>query len=373
MPAFDADGPEQLRQLFDDHLDVGLHHGAQLAVYRDGELAVDCAGGITGPDGDETTTETRHVLFSSTKPLAGTCLHQLVEQGELAYEDRVVDHWPAFDRGDDGKAAVTVEHVLSHQAGLPTSPADSRPEDWIDWEATVEHVEDAELSFEPGSTAAYHALTYGWLVGELVRRASGQPIDEYAREHVFEPLGMDRTTIGLGDGDPAAELVGFEEFDRCRAQPFGLESGSNAESAALFNREGVRRAVVPAATGIGTARDLGRFYACIANGGELGGTRILEAETVERATAPHVAVEHDGTLGTPRRYGLGFVVGGSPYDKYGAVSPASAFGHGGLGSSVGWGDADAGLALAYVTNGVRDEYEHRARVAAAGDAARQVL
>jgi len=372
MPTFDADGPDQLRQLFDYHLEVGLHHGGQLAVYRNGELVVGCAGGVTGPDGEETTARTRHVLFSCTKPLAGVCLHRLVEDSDVDYADRVVDHWPEFDRGDEGKDAVTVEHVLSHQAGLPQTPADGRPDRWNDWEAVVEMMEEAELQFEPGSTAAYHALSYGWIVGELVRRVAGQPIDEYAREHLFDPLGMDHTSIGLDEGE-AAELVGFEEFDRCRSPSLGLETGTNAESAALFNQEGVRRAVVPAATGIGTARDMARFYACMANGGELGGARILEESTVERATRPHADVEHDGTLGSPRRYGLGFVVGGSPYDKFASVSPRSSFGHGGLGSSVGWSDADADLALAYVTNGIRDEYEHRARVAAAGDAARRVL
>lgn len=372
MSVFEADAPEQVRQLFEYHLEMGLHHGGQLAVFRDGECVVDCAGGVTGPDGEETTAETRHVLFSCTKPLAGVCLHQLVEAGDVSYDDTVVDHWPEFDRGDPGKAAVTVEHVLSHQAGLPLTPADSRLDVWNDWERVVELVEEAELRFDPGSTAAYHALSYGWLVGELVRRVAGQPIDEFAQEHVFEPLEMDHTTIGLTEGD-AAELVGFEPFDRCRDPSLGLDTGSNAESAARFNQEGVQQAVVPAATGIGTAHDLGRFYACMANGGELGGTRVLDQETVERATTPHAEVEHDGTLGSPRRYGLGFIVGGSPHDKYGAVSPPTTFGHGGLGSSVGWGDSADGLALAYVTNGIREEYEHRARTAAASDAVRTLF
>ncbi|MFB6171984.1 MAG: serine hydrolase domain-containing protein [Haloarculaceae archaeon] len=372
MPVFEADGPEQVRQLFEYHLSAGLHHGGQLAVFRDGECVVDCAGGVTGPDGEETRTDTRHVLFSSTKPLAGVCLHQLAEAGDVAYDDRVVDHWPGFDRGDPGKAAVTVEHVLSHQAGLPLTPADSRIDLWNDWERVVDLVEEAELRFEPGSTAAYHALSYGWLVGELVRRVSGQPIADYAREHVFEPLEMANTSIGLREGS-AAELVGFEPFDRCRDPSTGLDAGTNAESAARFNQEGVRRAVVPAATGIGTARDLARFYACLANGGELDGARVLDPETVARATTPHAEVEHDGTLGGPRRYGLGFVLGGSPYDKYGAVSPPTTFGHGGLGSSVGWGDAADGYALAYVTNGIRDEYEHRARTAVVSDAVRDLL
>jgi len=369
---FDADGPEQVAQLFDVHLDVGLHHGAQLAVYVDGELEVDLAGGVTGPDGEETTPEQRHLLFSCTKPYAGACLHYLVDDGHLDYDDQVVDHWPEFAEEGTTKAEATVRHVLSHQGGFPLVPVDGKPDRWADWDAITASVEAADLAFAPGTTAAYHALSYGWAVGELVRRVSGTPIQEYAREAVFEPLGMDDTSIGLAAGDPddVATLVGFEEFDRCRHPDAGLGGLSNREVAERFNRESIHRAVVPAATGIGTARDMARFYACVANGGELDGVRILSEAVVEEATTVQAEVERDGTLGTPRRYALGFVLGGTPWDKYGTLSSRRVFGHGGLGSIVGWGDPAAGIGFAYVTNGIRDEYEHRVRVNALADAVR---
>ena len=369
---FHADATEQVGQLFDLQLEAGLHHGAQLAVYVDGELVVDLAGGTTGPDGAETTPGQRHVLFSCTKPLAGACLHRLVDEGRLDYDDRVVDHWPQFAEAGTSKAEVTVRDVLSHQAGLPTVPIDAEADRWDDWDAIAASVEDADLAFEPGSTAAYHALSYGWAVGELVRRVSGRPIESYVDEAVFGPLGMDDTSIGLREGDPddVATLVGFEEFDRCRRPDGGGGGMTNAEAAAQFNEESVRRSVVPAASGIGTARDVARFYACLANGGELDGVGLLSTETVERATSVQAEVERDGTLGSPRRYGLGFVLGGTPWDKFGTLSPDHVFGHGGLGSIVGWGDPEAGIGFAYVTNGIRDEYEHRARVNAMADAVR---
>jgi len=363
---------DDLRSFLDYHLDVGLHHGAQLAVYHEGECVVDFAGGVTGPDGDPTASDRRHVLFSCTKPFAGACLHRLVDQGRLSYDDRVREHWPSFADPDTAKAEVTVRHVLSHQAGLPAADVDERPEDWRDWDAIRESVEAADLAFEPGETAAYHALTYGWIVGELVRQVTGTPIDEYAAEHVFDPLGMDDTAIGSADGD-VATLVGFEPFDRCREPGVGLESMTNAEAAAAFNDPAVRGAVVPAATGVGTARDMARFYACFAGGGELDGTRLLSEETVERALERQVRVGRDGTLGVPRRYALGFERAGEVQDKYGTLAPERVFGHGGLGSIVGWGDPEADLGVAYVTNGIRDEYEHATRASTVADAVRRAV
>ncbi|MDY7080844.1 MAG: serine hydrolase domain-containing protein, partial [Halobacteria archaeon] len=331
MSVFDADGKTKIRQLFDNHLEAGLQHGAQLAVYKDGEQVVDFAGGVTGSDDadddevQDTTTDTKHVLFSTTKPYAGVCLHQLVEDGEASYDDQVVEYWNAFDRGDDRKADVTVRHVLSHQVGMPIGTADADPDSWSDWDSVVEMTEEDSLHFEPGEKPAYHALTYGWLVGELVRRISGTPIDKYARENVFEPLGMDDTYIGLPDSIPADEvatLTGYEEFDRCRTPDVGLGTLDNREAAELFNREDVRRSVVPAATGIGTASDMAKFYACLVNGGELDGERILQEGTVDEATAVEAETEEDYTLGVPRRYALGFERGGTPWDKYGVLTPS---------------------------------------------------
>ena len=135
----------------------------------------------------------------------------------------------------------------------------------------------------------------------------------------------------------------------------------------------MHRAVVPAATGVGTARDMARFYACLANGGELDRTRLLDPETVETATSVQVEVETDATMKVPRRYALGFERAGTAWDKYGTLAPRTTFGHGGLGSIVGWGDPESGLAMAYVTNGIRDETEHAQRACEMADAVRRAF
>ena len=369
---FTSDPPRRVEQLFETHLEVGLHHGAQLAVYADGEEAMTLAGGIDAPDGEEVSTDTRFLLFSCTKPFAAACVHKLVDEGALAYDDPVVEHWPEFADGGD-KERVTVRQVLSHQAGMPASPLDERPEAWGDWGAVVEAMEEASLSFGPGTSAAYHTFTFGWLVGELVHRASGDPIEEYARREIFEPLGMHDTSIGRREEDREATLVGFEDLDRCRDPGIGLEDISNEEAADVFNADAVREAVVPAATGIGTARDMARFYACLVNGGELDGTRILSEEVVEEATTEHASVARDDTLGVPRSYGLGFVLAKPAVNSFGVLAPENVFGHAGLGSSLGWGDPDAGLGFAYVTNGIRETYEHGARVTVASEAVRDAF
>jgi len=362
---------QQLRAAFDRHLDVGLHHGAQLAVYVDGDLVVDFAGGTTGPDGDETTSETRHLLFSCTKPYVGVALHRLVERGDADYGDPVVEHWPEFADAGARKAEITIRQVLSHTAGIPYGEFDDQADQWGDWDAVVRAMEEIEPVFEPGERPAYHTFNYGWVVGELIRRISGQHVDEYVAENVFEPLGMDRTTIGLADGgDDVATLSGFEAFDRCRDPDEGLDIPAS-ESAAAFNDEAVQRAVIPAATGIGTAREMARFYACVAGGGELDGTRLLAEETVAEATRTHAETDSDGTLSRPARYALGFWTGGLANDMFGSLSRERMFGHAGLGSIFGWGDPELNVGFAYVTNGIREEsWEHKARVGELSDAVR---
>lgn len=376
MSSLDTDEVEQLRGVFERQIDVGLHHGAQLAVYSDGECIVDFAGGVLEPDGAETTPSTRHIVFSCTKPFVGVAVHQLVEEGTLSYDDPLVEHWPEF--ADDGseKAEITIGQVLSHTAGIPFGELDQQPEKWADWDAVVEAMETIEPVFPPGTQPAYHTANYGWLAGELLQRVTGKPVREVVAERVFEPLGMSDSSIGLDDSDDTevvATLSGFDEFDRCASPGEGLGIPA-ADSAATFNDENLLRAVIPAANGISTARDMAKFYGCLANGGSLDGAELLSGDTLDHATEIHAETDSDGTLSRPAQYGLGFWVGGLANDMFGTVSEESQFGHAGLGSCFGWADQEQNVGFAYVTNGIREEsYEHAARVNALSDAVQLLL
>jgi CubicO group peptidase (beta-lactamase class C family) len=370
-PTVVPDGVDRIERTFEYHQALGLQHGSQLVAYRDGERVVELAGGVDSPDGDDVTADTRFLLFSCTKPYAAACLHVLADRGEIGFDDRIVEYWPEYADSETPKAETTIRHVLSHQAGVPEMSIDDEPERWNEPAAVDCAVEGADLLFEPGETAQYHVLSFGWIIAGLVRRIDGRRIDQFAREEVFEPLGMDRTHIGVPEDDPdtGATLTGFEPFDRV-GEPEPIVGYTTEEAAAEFNQEFVRRSVAPGATGVGTAGDLARFYACYANGGELEGTRLLGEGTVQEATSVQVEVEPDG-VATAQRYGLGFQLGGALPDRHGVPDPAETYGHAGLGSSISWADPDSGLAFAYVTNGIRDSYEHDVRMATMGETVRR--
>lgn len=373
--SFVSRGTDRVEKLFESHLEQGLHPGAQLAVYHEGELVVDLVGGTDGPGGEEVSTNSRFLLFSCTKPYAAACVHQLADRGTLDFDDPLVEHWPTFAEEGTEKAEVTIRQMLSHQAGMPAVAVDEEYDSWNDPDALAAGIEEADLDFSPGETAEYHTLSFGWLVGELVRQVTGQRIDEYAREEIFDPLEMCRTSIGIPEEEPndVATLVGFEPYDGSDSDP---SIGSTTEEvAALFNEESVLRAVVPGANGVGPARELARFYACYLNGGEFGGTRLLGSETAEEAAAVQVEVPpgSDEPVGSGQRYGLGFQLGGALPDRYGIGVPSTTYGHAGLGSSISWADPESGIAFAYVTNGIRDDYEHNVRIAAMGETVRNEL
>jgi CubicO group peptidase (beta-lactamase class C family) len=221
-------------------------------------------------------------------------------------------------------------------------------------------MEEIELMWEPGHDTGYHPLNFGWVVGELVRRIDGRPIDRFLREEVTGPLGMQDTYLGI-----PAELEGRV------ARLYAMDSEVDPQAAAAFNHPDVHQAVIPAGGGIGTAPDLARFYAMLAAGGALDGVRILSPESVERAVAVQVEVHRDRSLGIPMRWALGFHLGGNRIDLFGYDTSPRAFGHGGHGSSVGWADPHLELAVAIITNGMRGPADHALRAAALSAAIRK--
>src|SRR5215213_2273001 len=337
----------EVERLFIEQLNpLRLHPGAALAVYHHGRLVLDLAAGFADTQrGEPVRQDTVFLLFSSTKPLASIALWQQIERGAAALDDPVAAHWPAF--ASNGKTGVTLRHVLSHRGGFPLTPPDLTPEHWGDWGWAVRAIETMPLSYEPGTVSAYHQLTQQWVCAEVVRRLDGRAYAEYLRAELTGPLGMDETFVGLpSDQDHRAACLHATENTDERER----------ELLRRFNRREIRRAVVPAATGFSTARDMARFYAALAAGGELDGARLLRPETVAQMLQIEVDGEIDRIFDIPVRRGLGFELGGltDPRRHWpGATSTMRTFWHGGFGSSVCWGDADTGVAMAFLSNGVR--------------------
>jgi len=323
-----------------------LFPGAALAVYRHGELALDLVGGYADTQsGEFVRASSLFPLFSGTKPFGAVALWQQIERGKLTPDDRVADYWPAF--GANGKGEVLVRHILSHRGGFPTTPPELEVKLWGNVEIVNRAIESMPLTHPPGAVPAYHFVTQHWVIAELIRRLDGRAFDEYLADEITRPLGMWDTFVGVPvtrDGDvvklhatDGADEMSLAALRETRSVPF-------------------HQMVVPGGSGVSTARDMARFYAAIAAGGGLGGVSILKPDTVDRMMQIEVDGEIDVTFDAPVRRGPGFELGGlaDPRRHWpGATSTVQTFWHGGMGSSVCWADRDSGLAMAFLSNGIR--------------------
>ncbi|MBM3943089.1 MAG: beta-lactamase family protein [SAR202 cluster bacterium] len=352
----DSRALERVRKVFDQQIDAGLHPGAALAVYWHGRLALDLQAGQANAKTDRPVQpDTMFVLYSATKPLAAICLHILWERGRLQWDDPVACHWPGFAR--NGKAGVTIRHILTHCGGFPETPEELTWDKWQDWEAIARALEEVAPIYEPGKVIAYHPRNFGWVIAELVRRIDGRTIDQFLREEVTGPLGMHDTYLGLPADleDRVSRLHAMDDCDR----PGMVHN---------YNRPQVHQAVQPSGGGIATARDLARFYAMLAAGGSLEGKRVLRPETVAEVTRLQVEGP-DQTLEYYVRRGLGLSLEDPRTGGNGSVTVRT-FGHAGAGTSIGWADPELGLAVAYITNGFRASRTNTPRLAVISQAVR---
>ena len=356
-----APGFERVREVLERQIAEGEHVGAAVAAYHKGAPVVDLWGGLADEAGGRPwRQDSISVVFSTTKGLAATCLHMLVERGKLSYDDPVCKHWPQFAK--NGKEAITVRHVLTHQAGIPQQPEGLDHDQMLDWETMVHAVEDLTPLWKPGAMSGYHPYNIGWIVGELVRRVDGRTIGTFLREEVAGPLGLRDLHIGLppekeGQVAPLHSLI--EENPALQAQ---IEQWINPNTIAgkalprwmsnaldFMNTPEAHRAEIPAAGGIAAARDLARLYACLGNGGSLDGVTIMRPETIAAATVRQT-YRPDATLIIPIGWALGYMTGGAIISVSGPRE--TSFGHAGFGGSNAFADPEIGLAFAYVPNGL---------------------
>jgi CubicO group peptidase (beta-lactamase class C family) len=354
-----------VHRAFERNLAGGGECGAALAVTLDGESVVDLWGGYMDPAHQrEWQQDTIANVYSTTKGMTAICAHQLVEQGRLDLDAPVAKYWPEF--AEAGKDRLPVRYLLSHQAGLPAVSKTLNKGALYDWEAMTVALAEQKPWWEPGTQHGYHAITFGFLVGEVVRRVTGQTLGAYFREHVAEPLGLD-FHIGLAARhDPrTAEIIQASPLPKRRGPgpPGGLAdlaarmADLEAITGRTFNNPPVgRRAVntrqwraaeIPAANGHGTARALARVYGALSRGGEIDGIRVLRPESIERAIVEQ-AFGRDAVLAPiPMRFGLGFML---RHDLMPLGPNPRAFGHPGAGGSMGFADPDAHIGFGYVMN-----------------------
>ncbi|MEW1720153.1 serine hydrolase domain-containing protein [Streptomyces sp. NPDC093109] len=347
-----------VRAAFERNFDVHDELGAAVTVLAGGEAVVDLWGGWA--DGARTRPwewDTLVNVWSTTKGATALCAHLLIDRGLLDPDAPVAAYWPEFAAA--GKESVCVRELLSHRAGLAALREPHSLEQFYDWEFTTARLAATEPWWEPGTRSGYHVLTYGFLVGELVRRITGQLPGAFLRSEVTEPLGID-FTIGLPEKEVGrlAELVPSSTGPTpeqaaafARLEPVGVVALTNpAIGMAEANSARWRAAEVPAANGHGTARAVAALYGIFATGGRAGEHRVLSAETVERVREGQGRCR-DLVLGVgfphETEVGLGLWLSGENR-SYGPNPRA--FGHEGAGGSCGLADPEAGISLGYVMN-----------------------
>ena len=325
--------------------------GAALGVIVDGRAVVDLVGGTSDASGALWSSDTIVNAYSAVKPIAAACLLVLVERGHLGLDDRVTRCWPEF--GASGKDAVTVRHVLAHQAGLDLFERPPSLETLLDWDAMTELLAASPPAWPPGTAHAEHVVTYGHLVGELVRRVDGRSLGTFLRDELSRPWELD-FHVGLAERlrRRAADVV---DPDGTFVAP--LARPAEIADPAVVNGVAWRAAEIPAVNGHGTALALARFYAALGAGGTLDGTRLLSAELVAEAVHPQL-VALDRVLDRTVAWGLGLQVD----------LEDGGFGMGGMGGNLGWW-GEEGYAIGYVTRRLGDHE----RVDAIDSAVRDVL
>ena len=341
---------EAFGENFNSHGDVG----AACAVYYNGRPVVDIWGGIADPQtGRHWEEDTLQLVFSAAKGPTATCIHRLVEQGRLDIDVPIASYWPEFAAG--GKEMITARMVLSHRAGLAAIDGELSLEEVLAWHPVIRAIAAQSPNWEPGSTHGYHARSFGWILGEIIRRITGESPGAYLQRTIAGPLGLDYR-VGLPGREmqrcarlvppdtahSAAALLGANSLTaRVMSGPSALFAYDE-----MWNRAEVLAAEMPSSNGVGTARALARFYAALI--GEVDGIRLLRPDTVQEAT--RVASRGpDCVILMETCFGLGFSL--PPMLVQGA-SPG-AFGHPGAGGALAFADPDKGVSFAYVMNRMR--------------------
>ncbi len=341
-----APGFEPVRAAFAENFAEGLELGAGFAAILDGEIVVDLHAGFADRAQTRAWREDTLVpVFSTTKPVSALVVARLAGQGRLDYEAPVADVWPEF--AAHGKGAVTIAQALSHQAGLCGFPEPIDPALWLDPPALAAALAQLAPMWPPGEGSGYHPLTWGYLAGEIVRRAAGRSLGQILRDEICAPLGID-----FHIGTPAREHPRIAEMKRPTELP-NLGEINEFKRAAFLTRWAApdrggaawREAEIPSANGHGTALSAAQLYRAYAEGGRIGDVEIAAPQAFEALTRSRVR-------GADRvvPFAVDFAAGVMRNAQRVYGPNPSGFGHSGWGGSMGLADPDRRLAAAYVMN-----------------------
>lgn len=356
------DGVEAIWKAVENLYKSGIHPAIALCVRRKGQVVIDRAIGHASGNGPQdkpdvpkvlATPETPFCIFSATKGTTATLIHLLDQQGLLHIGDPVAEYLPGF--AANGKSHITIGHVLSHRAGVPALPKEALDLETVtDWEMQRELMYAAKPSHRAGKRQAYHAVSGGNVLGEVVREITGKSIREVLAAEILDPLDFRWMNYGCAPEDTGRIALNYPTgpipmppISNFLTRALGVHPD---EATRMSNDPRFQTAVMPAANGMSTANELGRFYEMLRLGGELDGTRVLETRTIRRALIEQSHLEVDFSLGAPISFSYGYMHGGKVLSLYGP-NTTKAFGHLGWINIIGWADPQRDISAGLITTG----------------------
>ena len=355
--------PRRVENVWDaveDLYKTGLQPAMTLVVRRHGKIVLKRAigavsGNLPGDSGPvvKLSPDSPISLFSASKAISALLLHKLVEQNKLRLEDHVADHIPKF--AAKGKEKVTLRQLLAHRAGIPLLPIqDPDPDLLRHWDAIIDMLCAAKPADAKFQKQAYHALTAGFILGEVVRRVSGRELPELLREWIAAPLGCTHMTYGLAPGlrelSPLNVFTGPQVFWPINAFAKRILGVSFENATESSNSDAFLSGVVPAGNIYATADEASRVFQMLLDRGKWNGTRVFNADTVAEAKRPVGGMQVDGMLRIPIRYSAGFMLGENPFGLYGPKCQ-QAFGHLGFIAVLCWADPSRDISVSFLNTG----------------------